>query len=468
MKKRIPLSIIVLTFAMCMFGQEMTKDWNGLLEAKGMKIRLIFHITNMNGEYKATMDSPDQGVKGFPMSKVTMTNNEIKITHNGSGMNYTGNFINPDSIEGNFNQGGQSFKMNLSPRPIAKPITKKPQEPSLPYPYNSEEITFTNRKANITLAGTLTYPKREGKFPVVVLITGSGPQNRDEELMGHKPFLVLADYLTRQGIGVLRFDDRGMFSSKGDFKTATTVDFATDVEAAVEYLKTRKETDLAHIGLIGHSEGGVIAPIVASRNADINYIIMMAGTGVSGMDLLLMQAEAINKASGVSENDIQKTNEINRGAYQLVLTVSDTTQLKSELKSYAAKTFNQLPKNDGTKNMTEEAYTSMLVEFIASPWMINFIKYNPANALAKTKCSVLAINGEKDLQVPSKVNLPAIEKALKEGGNNKFKTVEIKGVNHLFQECKTGLPAEYPEIEQTISPKALKVMSDWIKETVKE
>ena len=466
--KRHFLSLALAMLVACSMAQDVAGTWNGMLKVSGMQIRLIFHVTKTDNGYQATMDSPDQGAKGIPMTSATFENNELKLEMSAAKISYSGKLVSADSIEGTFSQAGMPIKLNLTQKAIAKPITKKPQEPSLPYPYNSEEITFTNRKANITLAGTLTYPKREGKFPVVVLITGSGPQNRDEELMGHKPFLVLADHLTRQGIGVLRFDDRGMFGSKGVFKTATTVDFATDVEAAVEYLKTRKETDLAHIGLIGHSEGGVIAPIVASRNADINYIIMMAGTGVSGMDLLLMQAEAISKASGVSENDIQKTNEINRGAYQLVLTVSDTTQLKSELKSYATKTFNQLPKNDGTKNMTEEAYTSMLVEFIASPWMINFIKYNPANALAKVKCSVLAINGEKDLQVPSKVNLPAIEKALKEGGNAKYKTIEIKGVNHLFQECKTGLPAEYPEIEQTISPKALKVMSDWIKETVKE
>jgi uncharacterized protein len=466
--KRYLLSLVLVMLVVYSMAQDATGTWNGLLNVNGMHIRLVFHITKTDKGYQATMDSPDQGAKGISMTSATFENNELKIEMSAAKISYIGKLVSVDSIEGIFNQAGMPIKLNLSQKAISKPFSRKPQEPKTPYPYNSEDITFENKNANITLAGTFTYPKTTGKFPMVVLITGSGPQNRDEELMGHKPFLVLADYLTRQGIGVLRFDDRGMFGSKGVFKTATTYDFATDVEAAVEYLKTRKETNLGHIGLIGHSEGGIIAPIVASRNADINFIIMMAGTGVRGLDLLLMQAEAISKASGVSENDIRKTTEINRGAYQLVMNFRDTIQLKSELKSYAMKTFSHLPKNESTKGITEETYTAMLLGTLTSPWMSNFIQYNPTEALKKVKCHVLAINGDKDLQVPAKANLPAIEKALKEGGNDHFQTEEIKGVNHLFQECKTGLPAEYAEIEQTIAPKVLIEISDWIKDVVKE
>jgi dipeptidyl aminopeptidase/acylaminoacyl peptidase len=328
-------------------------------------------------------------------------------------------------------------------------------------------VTVENRKDNITLAGTLTLPSKEGKYPVVVLITGSGPQNRDEEIMGHKPFLVLSDYLTRHGIAVLRCDDRGTFASKGSFARATTFDFATDVEAEVSYLKTRKDIDTKHIGLIGHSEGGIIAPMVAVKDKDVIFIVLMAGTGVSGSNLLLRQQEEIGRASGMTEEKLKETAEINRSAFNIIEQSADSATISQKLTGYLNQKMKENPEMDIPKGKSANEIIQQQIAQITSPWMLNFIKYNPALMLDKVKCPVLAINGDKDLQVSSKVNLPAIENALKKGGNKNYTIKELPGLNHLFQECKTGLPQEYSTIEQTISPLALETMTNWIKEIIK-
>ena len=447
-------------------AQDITGDWNGALKVGAIQLRLVFHITKTDAGLTATMDSPDQGAKGIPMTKATFENPVLTIELAAAGIQYTGK-LDSSVVTGTFNQGGQSFPLVLNRKAMEKVEVKRPQEPVKPYPYYSEEVTFSNKKDNITLVGTLTLPKKEGKFPVVVLITGSGPQNRDEELMGHKPFLILSDYLTRNGIAVLRYDDRGMFSSKGNFAKSTTFDFATDVESAVNYLKTRKEIDPKHIGLIGHSEGGIIAPMVAVKSKDVRFIILMAGTGVQGSELLIRQQEAIGKASGIKDEDLKKTAEINKEAYKIICNTTDTTKLKSELTAFLKLKAKEVPASQMPKGMNEDELVKMEMIQLNSPWMLNFIRYNPEPMLEKVKCDVLAINGDKDLQVDSKINLPAIENALKKGGNKKFTIKELPGLNHLFQECTTGLPKEYAEIEQTISPTALETMANWIKEIIK-
>ena len=264
------------------FAQEITGDWNGVLSIQGMKLRLVFHVTKTDAGFTAAMDSPDQGAKGIPMTSAKFENNVLTLEHTAAKIVFSGTLDKMGFVTGNFVQGGMTFPLMLTKKEVVIEKPKRPQDPVKPYPYNSEDITFVNNKDSITLAGTFTYPTGKGKFPVVVLITGSGAQNRDEELMGHKPFLVLSDYLTRNGIAVLRYDDRGSYASKGNFAKATTADFARDVEAAVQYLKTRKEVNSKKIGLIGHSEGGLIAPIVAAGNKDVNFIVMMAGPGISG------------------------------------------------------------------------------------------------------------------------------------------------------------------------------------------
>lgn len=465
MKKNLLISLLLMISTL-IFSQEITGDWNGLLKVSGMQMRLVFHITKTDVGFSATMDSPDQGAKGIPMSKATFENSALTIEMAAAKIEYSGTLKN-DTVVGTFKQAGQSFPMNLSRNAIEKVETKRPQEPVKPYPYYSEDVTFVNVKDNITLAGTLTLPNKDGKFPVVVLITGSGPQNRNEELMGHKPFLVLSDFLTRNGIGVLRYDDRGSYASKGNFAKATSNDFATDVEAAINYLKTRKEIDAKHIGLIGHSEGAIIAPIVAANYESIGFIVMMAGTAISGGDLLLLQQEAIGRASGMTEEKLKETAEINSEIYKIVKASNDSASASKKMNDYLIQKMKESTTMDIPKGTTVEEISKQVINQTTSPWMLNFIKYNPAIILEKVKCPVLAINGDKDLQVPSKVNLPEIEKALKKGGNKKVTIKELAGLNHLFQECTTGLPAEYAQIEQTFSPVALETIKNWIKETIK-
>ena len=465
--KKTALLIFVSLFSLTIFGQNITGQWNGALKVQGTQLRLVFNITKTDDGISATMDSPDQGAKGIPTTTTSFENSILKITIENAKIEYEGALGKDNIIVGTFKQGGQSFPMNLSKVVIEKEKLVRPQEPTKPYSYFSEDITFENKKAGIILAGTLTLPKNEGVFPVVILISGSGPQNRDEELLGHKPFLVLSDYLTKNGIAVLRYDDRGTALSKGDFKTATSADFATDVESAITYLKTRKEINKKRIGLMGHSEGGLIAPMVASKSKDVAFIVMLAGTGIQGDQILLLQQRLIGKASGVSDEDLQKNELLNRKAFDIVNKSNSIEQLNIDLTNFIKQSLLDNKNAEKSKGMSDDDFVKLQVKQIANPWMQYFIKYNPAPTLEKVKCPVLAINGGKDLQVPPKENLEAIKKALAKGGNKKVTTKEFPNLNHLFQECKTGSPDEYATIEQTFSPIALTEIFKWIQTQTK-
>ena len=463
MKIQLIVFAIGILIADIVFGQDITGPWNGILKVQGMQLRIVFNISKTENGFTSTMDSPDQGAKGIPVTSTSFENSTLKLAVSNARIEYEG-ILGPDNIiVGNFKQNGMSFPLNLSKEIAEKEKIVRPQEPTKPYPYYEEEVTFENKTAGITLAGTLTLPTKEGVFPVVILITGSGPQNRDEELLGHKPFLVISDFLTRNGIAVLRFDDRGVGASKGDFKTATTYDFSTDVEAGVDYLLTRKEINKKKIGLIGHSEGGIIAPMVAGRSKYIAFIVLLAGTGIPGDQLLLLQQELIGKASGSSDIDLQTTKKINSGAFEIVDKSTSSEQLKIDLTNYIKQAFKDNPNAEKHEGMSEDDFVNLQVSQVVNPWMQYFIKYNPAIALEKVKCPVLALNGEKDLQVAPKQNLEAIKAALTKGGNKQVTTIELPGLNHLFQECKTGLPSEYATIEQTFSPVALAEILKWIK-----
>lgn len=453
--------LITILTSITLNAQDITGEWNGLLKVQGIQLRFVFNVAKTDSGYLSTMDSPDQGANDIPVTTTTFDHPKIIFEVKNIGIEYIGE-LKGEEIIGTFKQGGQEFPMDLSREEIEKVVIKRPQEPTEPYPYYSEDVTFKNATADISLAGTLTLPKKKGKYPVVILISGSGPQNRDCDLLGHKSFLVISDYLTRNGIGVLRYDDRGVEESTGDFDNATSADFATDVESAVEYLKTRREIDKKNIGLVGHSEGGLIAPMVAAESEDIAFIVLLAGTGIQGDQLLLMQQELIWRANGTSEEEIEKSLETNAVLFEIVVQSDDREKLKSDLTSslneIIEKDTNGLP--EGT---TKEKFVETQVGQISTPWMQYFLKYNPAPTLEKVECPVLAINGEKDLQVPPKENLEAIEKALRKGGNNQVTTKELANLNHLFQECETGSPDEYAAIEQTFSPIALEVVLEWIK-----
>lgn len=463
--KTLPLFLLAFLFTLASFAQDITGQWNGALKVQGIQLRLVFNITKTETGYSATMDSPDQGAFGIPATATSFEDDKLKISITNANILYEGTLGDDKIIIGVFNQGGQSFPMNLSREEIAN--SKRPQEPKKPFPYRSEEIIFENKQAEILLAGTLTMPAEDGTYPAVVLISGSGPQNRDEELFGHKPFLVLSDYLTRNGIAVLRFDDRGTAASTGDFSSATSVDFATDVASAVQYLQSRPEIDTSKIGLIGHSEGGIIAPMVAGDSDDIDFIVMLAGTGIRGDKLLLAQQALIGAASGMSPNQLAENEMLSKKVFEIILKEQGEEEMKGEIRNHNTQVFRNIPAENLPRGMTEDEFVNAQMAQMTSPWMQYFIRYDPAPALEKVSCPVLAINGAKDLQVPAKENLEAIKAALAKGGNTNVTTVELPGLNHLFQEAETGMLGEYAEIEQTFSPKAMEVVLDWIKERVK-
>ena len=426
--------------------------WLGTLEVGGgIKLRVVFHIVNTEDGLMATLDSLDQGVKGIPVTKVTRDGAALKITVEKINGTFEGKIAaDLSSIDGTWTQGGGSMPLALHRmKDEAELELRRPQNPTKPYPYHDEDVSYENKVQNVTLAATLTIPPGKGPFPAVVLITGSGPQDRDESLLGHKPFLVLSDYLTRQGIAVLRADDRGTAKSTGNFATATSSDFATDAEAGVAYLKTRPEVNPHKIGLIGHSEGGIIAPMIAARNPDVAFIVMMAGSGVPGDEILVAQVEAIDESNGKTHEEAMKDGAKQREILTLVETEKDPAVLEAKLKEKMA---GEVP----------EAQIGMEIKSLTSPWFRYFLTYDPAIALRKVTCPVLALNGEKDKQVPPEQNLPAIRKALERGGNKHFEVDEMPGLNHLFQTAKTGSPNEYASIEETISPVALEKISSWI------
>ncbi len=442
--------------------------WQGILKVSGTELRIVFKLSQgPEGILTATMDSPDQGVKDIPVDEVIFENGNLRLEIKSAMVIFEGKLQDDGlSIEGEWKQSGQSFPLVL--KRVDEPAeVRRPQEPKKPYPYEEEEVVYENKQAAVKLAGTLTIPAQEGPFPAVLLISGSGPQDRNETLLGHQPFLVLADYLTRCGIAVLRVDDRGVGKSGGDFTQATSEDFASDVLAGLEYLKSRKEIDPKKIGLIGHSEGGIIAPMVAVQSSDIAFIILMAGTGLTGEEILYLQTDLIARAEGVSDEVIAKNLSLQEQMFTIVKEEKDSISAEKRLRTILEDVISELELSE-KERQTAEARAEAQIELILSPWFRYFLTYDPSPTLMKVKCPVLAINGEKDLQVPPKENLAAIEEALKAGGNNNYTIKELSGLNHLFQTAETGSLSEYAKIEETISPTALKIMSDWILEQTED
>ena len=436
--------------------------WQGTLKVPGGELRIVFDINKAaDGKLSATIDSPDQGAKGIAVEECAFSNRKLTLTSKTIAGGYEGTMKNDSTIEGKWSQSGMSLPLQLKRiEKVEKAL--RPQEPKKPYPYKDEEVEFENSAGGFKLAGTLTEPDTGSPFAAVVLITGSGPENRDEEVFGHKPFLVLSDYLTRQGIAVLRYDDRGVGKSGGDSRTATSADLATDALAAFEYLKTRKDIDPKCIGLLGHSEGGVIAPIVANEAPDVAFVVLMAGTGLPGDSVLMLQSQLVAKAEGAADSTLAKSAVVQRALLNLAKTEPDTAVAAAKLRPLLKQAMAQLSPNDSQAASAVDQAVEQQVKQVLTPWFRYFLNYDPRPALTKLQQPVLAIVGGKDVQVAPKENLTAIEAALKAGGNKDYLVKELPGLNHLFQSANTGGVSEYTKIEETISPSALKVMGDWI------
>ncbi len=439
--------------------------WSGTLSVMGIKLRIVFNIVETDIGLTATMDSPDQGAFGIMVDGLVIQDNTIRMQVKSAGITYQGDLLAKE-IKGTFAQGSQVYPLDLQSTQIQAGIPDRPQEPQPPFPYHTENIYFVNPIAGIRLAGTLTLPKSDNAVPVAVLISGSGPQDRNEEIMGHKPFLVIADHLTRQGIAVLRFDDRGVGESEGKFSGSTTADFATDVTAAVSYLRGRKEIDHSKIGLIGHSEGGIIAPIIAADDEGIAFIVLLAGTGIPGDQIILMQQELIGRASGISEEEINHTRQINQKSFEIIRSTDDPEARETMLRDYLLELIHS-GEMDIPDQMSPEELLELQTRQIINPWMLHFLTYDPAPVLERVTCPVLALIGDKDLQVPSEINLQAIRKALEKGGSQYITTIELPGLNHLFQHCDTGSPLKYGVLTETFAVHVLELMADWIRDHTK-
>ena len=414
MKKAILLLTIILTSLASQAQVQPTTaligSWSGKLKVGPVSLTLVLHLEQADGYVTVTLDSPDQGAKGIGAYKEFLSDDSIAIKIETLGVTYRAR-LKDDKLDGTFSQNGISLPLVLT---RGVPEMKRPQRPQPPYPYETEEVTFRNEKDSATLAGTLTYPvgysKQSKKKPfVVLLVSGSGQQNRDEELMGHSPFLVIADYLARHGIATLRYDDRATGASVGgEVKNATTEDFMRDALAGLDFLRHQKA--FGKVGLLGHSEGGAIAFMLASRKKT-DFIVSLAGPGVKGDTLLVKQENCIQQLSGMPAT----------------MTVEQ---------------FRQQP------------------EVQQMRWLQWFIDYDPSADIRKSRCPVFALNGDRDCQVISSQNLTAIRQLLPKSKKNLVK--EYPTLNHLFQHCTTGLLTEYSEIEETISPEVLSDIAQWI------
>ena len=440
-------------------------SWQGTLEFGNTKLRIVFHVTESDSNrISGEMDSPDQGATGIPIRKVTVSGNSIVFDIASIGGLFEGILSDgKQSLEGNWKQNGVVLPLRLNKTTVSI-VLKRPQEPKPPFPYRVEDVSYEDTKNSIKLAGTLTLPAANERFPAVILITGSGPHDRDESVFGHKPFLLLADYLTRRGIAVLRIDDRGVGGSTGNKMAATSADHAEDVIAEIEFLKRRRDIDPNKIGLIGHSEGGMIAPMAASQSKDVAFIVMLAGPGLPGEDILKMQRRLIEEADSIPSGKISQDVDRMGKICSIVKSGADSVAIAGQIRSYLMSTVSEWGADLVRSGVDSEKAIDSQINQFDGPWFRYFTRYDPRPALEKVRCPVLAMDGTLDLQVPPKEDLAAIDKALQTSGNMDVTIKLMPGLNHLFQDAKIGSPREYVQIEETFSPAALKVLGDWIEE----
>lgn len=446
--------------------------WSGTLNALFQKLQIRIRVyRNDDGAESVFFDSVSQKAGGFKAVRtIDPPNWTIKVDGISGSFEGVANEDNSE-VTGTWTQGGIKLGLKLTPglSEVVETVEapKRPQTPVAPFPYLVEEVSIRNEVDSVTLAGTLTMPITGAPFPAVVMISGSGPQDRDESLLDHKPFWVIADYLSRNGVAVLRFDDRGTGDSTGDISDATSEDFAKDVDAAYELLRRDSRILPEAIGLVGHSEGGLIAPMVAVKNPKVAFIVLMAGTGVNGKEILLSQGQLILKSRGVEDASLLATQRATQLA--MIETVLESAQdvTQEALVDEAVRKLTEVLPAESIDEASLRESVAGGIQRLQSPWLRYFLTHEPGISLQQVKCPVLAINGEKDVQVDPKLNLPAIRSALEKGGNSRFRIVEFPGLNHLFQTCKTGGLDEYQSIEQTIAPEVLQAMSDWIRDVTK-
>lgn len=420
-------------------------------------MRVIVRLSTSPNGPEGTIDIPAQGVRGLPLEKITI--NDLRIVFSISGVPGTPTFdgeLNADTIAGSFSQAQFQFPFKLARQTGPDEPTRRPQDPRPPFPYSSEEVRIP--AGDVTLAGTLTIPPGDGPFTGVILLTGSGPQNRDQEIMDHRPFAVWADALTRAGFAVLRCDDRGIGGSTGDFASATLREFADDAEACWRWLSARDH--VKRVGLMGHSEGAIVAAHVAARNERVAFVVMIAGPGLTGRGTLLAQNRALMLAAGL--NDEQ--------AEAVVLAAGnlfDALEQDLPQEELLARVKTLILTQSSTNPLPDEALHEMArasLRQIQTPWFRTFLTHDPAADLRRLSVPVLALFGSLDLQVVPAVEMPPMEAALRTAPTTDVTARVFEGLNHLMQPARRGTIDEYSAIDTTVSPEVLRTVSDWLSE----
>ena len=476
MKKR-TLSIAACFLFFNAQSQSVSGNWEGTLNVQGTELPVIFHIKkDSSNNLTATFDSPKQNAYNLPCSDVITKDDSLILMMKMVNGRYEG-LLSADkkTAIGKWFQGNNNLPLTLKKTSDVLTVKefKRPQTPKPPFSYQIEEVVYFNADKSIQFGATFTYPsKTAGKiYPTVLLITGSGQQDRDETIFDHKSFAVIADYLTRQGIAVLRVDDRGKGKTTGDYSQSTSADFALDAAAGINYLKSRRETDSLNLGIIGHSEGGMIALIVAAKRKDIRFIVLLAGPAIPIINLMEQQSVDVAASTGVSATDLELYRPLYKNMVMAVIKEKDTaiaTKNATDVFNYwQNKTTPAVVKN--TTGVTDEkskaTFIAVFVQQLQQPWFKYFMQFNPEDYLSKVQCAVLALNGEKDIQVAAAPNLACIHKILSKNNNRNFKTQVLPGLNHLFQHCNKCSVDEYAELEETFAPEDLQIMTEWITET---
>ncbi|MBI4876463.1 MAG: alpha/beta hydrolase [Acidobacteria bacterium] len=432
-------------------------DWSGTLEAGAARLRLVLHVAASDSGLTAKLDSVDQGAMGIPVTTVSEQGGQVRLELRPLSASFEGRFNKEGTeIAGEWSQGGAALPLVFK-RSSAEKLAR-PQEPKKPYPYREEEVVVENKAGGVKLAGTLTLPNGQGPFPAVILLTGSGSQDRNESVFGHRPFLVLADHLTRQGLAVLRTDDRGAGGSTGSLGASSYEDLTGDALASIEFLKARKEIDAKRIGLAGHSEGSAIGILAAGRSAEVTFLALIAGPGVSGEKLMYEQSKTIARLPGGGERAAALNRKLQEAMFAAVKRGAAEKELREAIQAFAA----AANEEDRALASKMAAAGDKQVPFLLSPAFRSLLMFDPAPALAKVRCPLLALFGERDSQVPPALNLAPLAAALEASGNADYSITKLPALNHLFQTSKTGLPTEYAAIEETFAPAALNAISAWV------
>jgi pimeloyl-ACP methyl ester carboxylesterase len=469
--KHIAALSLTLGLSSASADESLQGDWQGSISIMGQELGIVAHFTGEGPALAVTLDVPAQKAMGLPMQNVSYQHPKVHFEIPGAAVAVFEGIVEGDRISGDYLQSGMKGTFTLQKQSAAAGAATESAANAAsavtgaePLPYSEQEVAFTN--GDFQFAGTLTLPETSGPFPAVVMITGSGPQNRDEELFGFKPFQVIADHLARAGIAVLRYDDRGVGGSTGSVATATSADFATDVLAAIQLLKQRDDIDSSKIGVIGHSEGGIVGPMVA-QSGELAFVVILAGPSLSGTETLYDQGAKILQAKGATEEEMQQQRAMQEQLFAAIRSGQGWDEVKTNMASQIRAAVDKLPPDQRAAIADVDAYvnTQVAAQVAGSqtPWFRFFIDYDPIPALEALKVPTLAIFGELDLQVPPAANLPGMEQAFKNGGPENYQIVTLKGANHLFQQATTGSPAEYATLDKAFVPELLPLVTDWVK-----